>query len=73
MKLTDRTVEAARCPVGRKDALIFDDTLKGFGLRVTAGGKRVFIVDIALGGDGAPNSVGSVGHRIDDGAGTPEG
>ena len=34
MKLTDRTVEAARCPDGRKDVLIFDDALKGFGLRV---------------------------------------
>src|ERR1700721_3872895 len=44
MKLTDRTVEATRCPDGHKDALIFDDTLKGFGLRVTTGGKRVFIV-----------------------------
>ncbi len=29
MKLTDRTVEAARCPDGRKDALIFDESLKG--------------------------------------------
>jgi integrase len=49
MKLTDRTVEAARCPDGRKDALIFDETLKGFGLRVTSGGKRVFIVQYRVG------------------------
>ena len=49
MKLTDRTVEAARCPVGRKDALIFDDTLKGFGLRVTAAGKRVFVIQYRVG------------------------
>ncbi len=44
MKLTDRTVEAARCPEGRKDALFFDDALKGFGLRVMASGKRIFLV-----------------------------
>jgi integrase len=43
MKLTDRTVEAARCPNGRKDVLFFDGALKGFGLRVTASGKRLFI------------------------------
>ena len=49
MKLTDRTVEATRCPDGRKDALIFDDVLKGFGLRITAGGKRVFIVQYRVG------------------------
>jgi integrase len=49
MKLTDWTVEAARCPDGRKDALIFDDILKGFGLRVTAGGKRIFILQYRFG------------------------
>jgi integrase len=49
MKLTDRTVEVAQCPDGRKDALIFDDTLKGFGVRVTAGGKRIFIVQYRVG------------------------
>jgi integrase len=49
MKLTDRTVEAARCPDGRKDALICDDTLKGFGLRVTAGGKRIFVIQYRVG------------------------
>jgi integrase len=49
VKLTDRTVEAARCPDGRKDALVFDDTLKGFGLRVTASGKRVFIIQYRVG------------------------
>ena len=49
MKLTDRTVEAARCPDGRKDVLIFDDALKGFGLRVTANGKRVFLIQYRVG------------------------
>jgi hypothetical protein len=35
-KLTDRTVAALTCPAGRKDALHFDEALKGFGVRVTA-------------------------------------
>lgn len=34
MKLTDATVAKLRCPEGRKDALFFDETLKGFGVRV---------------------------------------
>ena len=44
MKLTDKTVEAAQCPEGAKDKLFFDETLPGFGLRVTASGSRTFIV-----------------------------
>ena len=34
MKLTDTTVKDLRCPEGKKDALFFDDTLTGFGIRV---------------------------------------
>lgn len=43
VKLTDRAVAAAQCPVGRKDMLLFDDVLKGFGVRVMANGRRVFL------------------------------
>ena len=42
-KLTQRTVEAAKCPPGRKDRLLFDSELLGFGLRVTAAGSRTFL------------------------------
>ena len=48
-KLTKRTVDAAVCPPGRKDALIFDPELKGFGLRVTAAGAKVFIFQYRAG------------------------
>ena len=64
MKLTDRTVEAARCPDGRKDALIFDDTLKGFGLRVTAGGKRMFIVQYRVGATVRRTPLGQWGTEL---------
>jgi integrase len=49
MKLTDKTVEAAQCPEGSKDKLFFDETLPGFGLRVTASGTRTFIVQYNVG------------------------
>ncbi len=50
MKLTDTTVGAAQCPAGRKDALFFDDTLPGFGLRATKAGARIFILQYNIGG-----------------------
>ena len=34
MRLTDTTIADLVCPAGRKDALFFDDRLKGFGIRV---------------------------------------
>jgi integrase len=48
MKLTDKTVHDAKCPPGRKDALFFDDALPGFGLRVTAAGRRAFIYQYGI-------------------------
>ena len=38
VKLTDRTVAALACPAAKKDVLLFDADLRGFGLRVTASG-----------------------------------
>jgi integrase len=49
LELSDGTVRAAECPPGRKDKLIFDDALPGFGLRVTASGKRIFIFQYRVG------------------------
>ncbi len=42
-RLTQRTVEEATCPPGRKDALVFDGETRGFGLRITAAGSKVFL------------------------------
>jgi integrase len=42
-RLTQRTVEVATCPSGRKDALIFDGETRGFGLRITAAGSKIFL------------------------------
>lgn len=49
MKLTDRTVAALACPPGRKDIMLFDADLKGFGVRVTAGGRRVWLHQYRVG------------------------
>jgi integrase len=49
MKLTDRTVAALACPPGRKDILLFDADLKGFGVRVTAGGRRIWLQQYRVG------------------------
>lgn len=49
MRLTDKAVEAAICPAGRKDKLYFDEALPGFGLRVTASGARTFLLQYNVG------------------------
>ncbi|MBV8590567.1 MAG: DUF4102 domain-containing protein, partial [Acetobacteraceae bacterium] len=49
VKLTDRTVAGLACPSGRKDVLFFDTELKGFGLRVTAAGTRIFLCQYRVG------------------------
>jgi integrase len=64
MKLTDRTVEAALCPAGRKDVLFFDGTLKGFGMRVTASGKRLFIFQYRIGTKVRRTSLGEWGNEL---------
>jgi integrase len=49
MKFTQRSVEAAACPSGKKDALVFDSDLPGFGLRVSAAGGKVFLAQYRIG------------------------
>ncbi len=49
LKLSDETVVALRCPAGKKDALFFDLTVKGFGVRVTASGLKVFLYQYRVG------------------------
>lgn len=49
-KISDRAVAALGCPPGRKDALFFDTDLKGFGVRVTGKGAKLFLLQYTLGG-----------------------
>ena len=43
MKLTDATVRAASLPESRRDVILFDDRLKGFGLRLQGASRRYLI------------------------------
>ena len=49
VKLTDRVIAKLSCPAGRKDTLFFDAQLKGFALRVSAGGGRSFLFQYRFG------------------------
>jgi integrase len=37
-------IDRFTCPPGRKDVLIFDTLMRGFGVRVTASGRKIFIL-----------------------------
>ena len=43
-KFTDRSIKAMALPEGRKDMLVFDDECRGLGLRITAAGRKSFLV-----------------------------
>ncbi len=43
MNFTEESCKTAKCPAGKKDVILFDDRIKGLGLRVTQAGKRIFL------------------------------
>ena len=49
MKLTTTTVRTAALPAGTTDAIIFDEEIPGFGLRIREAGSRSFIFQYKLG------------------------
>jgi integrase len=49
MRLTQKTIASLKLPVGKSEAIIFDDDLPGFGLRLRAGGSRTFVFQYKLG------------------------
>jgi integrase len=51
MKLTQRRIEAIRCPAGKKDILVFDDEQTGLGVRITASGGRSFLAQYRHAGE----------------------
>jgi hypothetical protein len=50
MKLTRQTIDALKLPPGKRDMIVFDDALAGFGLRLRAGGSRKWVVQYELRG-----------------------
>ena len=49
MKLTKPTVEGLKLRDGKRETIVFDGGLPGFGLRIRAGGKRTWIVQYRVG------------------------
>ncbi len=60
MNLTDRTARAERLPAGKTDAIVFDDKLPGFGLRIRAGGKKTWIAQYRFGTAQRRLNIGSI-------------
>ncbi|PVE23642.1 site-specific integrase [Microvirga sp. KLBC 81] len=49
MRLTKPNVAKLELPAGKAEAIVFDDALRGFGVRIRAGGKRTWIVQYRVG------------------------
>lgn len=62
MRLTKQAIETLTIPPGKKDAFFWDDTLKGFGVKLNAGGSRQFVAQYrALNGRQPRVTIGRVG------------
>jgi integrase len=59
MKLTQRAINALDLPAGKTDAIYFDDTLHGFGVRLREGGTRMYVVQYKIGGKQRRITIGS--------------
>src|SRR5215831_6644004 len=49
MKLTPDFVRRAEIPVGKTEAIIFDSSVPGFGLRLREGGSKSFVFQYKIG------------------------
>ena len=61
MRLTKANVARYELPSGKTEALLFDDDLPGFGLRVRSGGKRTWIAQYRLGAKQRRVTLGTTG------------
>lgn len=60
MRLTKPNVNALKIPDGKSEAIFFDEQLPGFGVRLRAGGKRVWVVQYRIGAKQRRVTIGSV-------------
>ena len=49
MRFTSPSVAKLALPPGKSDHIVFDDGLPGFGVRLRAGGKKVWIAQYRVG------------------------
>ena len=60
MRLSRQNVSTLTLPLGKSEVIIFDEVLPGFGLRIRAGGKRVWIAQYRMGAKQRRITIGSV-------------
>ena len=60
-KITKRTVDAAQA--NGADQFLWDSDLKGFGLKVTPAGNKVYILQYRKGGRGTPTKRVTIGRH----------
>jgi hypothetical protein len=60
VRLTRPALANLALPPGRSELIVFDDTLPGFGVRLRAGGKRVWIAQYRMGQKQRRVTIGSV-------------
>jgi integrase len=64
MKLTRETIAGLSLPEGKDDAIFFDDSLPGFGVRLRSGGKTVWIAQYRVHGRTKRQTLGDV-RKVD--------
>jgi integrase len=62
-RINKTTVESFPSPPLGKRVIVFDDRLKGFGVRVTSSGGKTYIVQYRIGGKGNPTKTHSIGKH----------
>jgi integrase len=63
VKITKRHVDAIR--PGDRDRFLWDNELKGFGLKVTSTGRKIYILQYRMGGRGLPVRRYTIGNHGD--------
>jgi hypothetical protein len=61
--LTDAVARSAALPAGKSDVIIFDDKQAGFGLRIRAGGKRMWICQYRFGSVQRRFNIGTINEK----------
>src|SRR5438105_1455223 len=60
MRLTKPNVNGLKIPIGKSEAIVFDDQLPGFGVRLRGGGKRTWVAQYRIGAMQRRVTLGSV-------------
>jgi integrase len=60
VRLTKPNIAKLELPPGKSEVIVFDDALPGFGVRIRAGGKRVWIAQYRVGKQQRRVTIGSV-------------